>query len=214
MQLYNKINLESLQIPNDFERVNAKELKETTGFGKGYIGYRFWNGCASGLVVCSEGKKKAMPYTEQELIEDWHESMPEHAGIIEAKQGLTAAGLHYIYLLTKEREDDDPWSPEEVAYKMQMCISKNNRYLYVDSMFVEEGMTGVRGGAVFDTFREEHSDVELYKLMERWTRDPYDPEYRIGFLMNRSEARELDELFPHHPLSIARKLADDIVTLN
>ena len=50
--------------------------------------------------------------------------------------------------------------------------------------------------------------------MERWTQDPYDPDYRKGFLMNRSEAQELDESFPEHPLSVARKLAEFIVTNN
>ena len=35
--------------------------------------------------------------------------------------------------------------------------------------------------------------------------DPYDSEYREGFLMNFSERDIFDKKFPDHPLSIARK---------
>ena len=67
---------------------------------------------------------------------------------------------------------------------------------------------------LYCVFRSENPDEELDELMERWMQDPYDPDYRKGFLMNRSEVRELDEMFPWHPLSVARKLAEFIVTNN
>ena len=214
MKLYNKTNLESLQLPPDFERISARELKEIIGYGKGYNGYRFCNEETIGLVTCSEGKKNEIPYSAQALIKELHKAMEENEGLIEVKEGTSEKGNHYIYLIRKEREGDAESFFASIAYTMQMCIAKNNRHLYVDSKFFEDGLSGGRDTAVFGVFRSENPDEELDELMERWMQDPYDPDYRKGFLMNRSEAQELDESFPEHPLSVARKLAEFIVTNN
>ena len=45
-----------------------------------------------------------------------------------------------------------------------------------------------------------------------WSCDPYNPEFNKGFLMNQSEQRRFDEMFPEHPLSEARKLIEFIIT--
>ena len=124
--------------------------------------------------------------------------MEENEGLIEVKEGISEKGNHYIYLIRKEREGDAESFFASIAYTMQMCIAKNNRHLYVDSKFFEDGLSGGRDAAVFGVFRSENPD----------------PDYRKGFLMNRSEAQELDESFPEHPLSVARKLAEFIVTNN
>ena len=152
MKLYNKTNLESLQLPPDFERISARELKEIIGYGKGYNGYRFCNEETIGLVTCSEGKKNEIPYSAQALIKELHKAMEENEGLIEVKEGTSEKGNHYIYLIRKEREGDAESFFASIAYTMQMCIAKNNRHLYVDSKFFEDGLSGGRDAAVFGVF--------------------------------------------------------------
>ena len=45
-----------------------------------------------------------------------------------------------------------------------------------------------------------------------WRFDPYDSDYKRGFLMNKSELEEYDELFPLHPLSMTREFVRTVLT--
>ena len=43
-----------------------------------------------------------------------------------------------------------------------------------------------------------------------WKADPYIPDFNEGLPMNQSEKSEYDQDFPDHPLSVSRKLLDQI----
>lgn len=45
-------------------------------------------------------------------------------------------------------------------------------------------------------------------------RDPYDENYKEGFLMNVSEDESMDEQFPDHPLSMLRKYVKWVIENN
>lgn len=47
-----------------------------------------------------------------------------------------------------------------------------------------------------------------------WFKDPYDPDWKMGFLMNTSENRMFDDAFPEHPLSMLRSLVSFIADNN
>ena len=51
-------------------------------------------------------------------------------------------------------------------------------------------------------------------LETEWFEDPYDPDYKRGFLMNRSESPEFDSVFPSHALSVARALIGFVIDNN
>ena len=80
-------------------------------------------------------------------------------------------------------------------------------------------MTGQRdsiGIMLLMKYKEQSGQpADMTDIMNNeWFRDPYDPEYRKGFLMNQSEKAELDSLFPEHPLSVARALIRYVVENN
>ena len=43
-----------------------------------------------------------------------------------------------------------------------------------------------------------------------WMEDPYNKEFKKGVLMNKSEAKSFDKLFPNHPLTKCRELLEFI----
>ena len=47
-------------------------------------------------------------------------------------------------------------------------------------------------------------EVTFGEGIEDWFADPYDPDFKEGTPMNKSEQEKYDAEFPEHPLSIAR----------
>ena len=63
--------------------------------------------------------------------------------------------------------------------------------------------------------RDPGDEIDVENLMENgWFCDPYDPDYKKGFRMNLSEKPGLDEMFPEHPLSVARALVKYVINNN
>ena len=99
----------------------------------------------------------------------------------------------------------------EVSYLLNLNVNVGEDDYFVNGSFTEEGMTGARdsfGFAMFqNAIKEKHTDKHFTtkEIMKMFFEDPYDSEYRDGFLMNFSERDIFDEKFPDHPLSIARK---------
>ena len=99
----------------------------------------------------------------------------------------------------------------EVSYLLNLNVNVGEDDYFVNGSFTEEGMTGARdsfGFAMFqnaikEKYPEKHFTTK--EIMKMFFEDPYDAEYREGFLMNFSERDIFDEKFPDHPLSIARK---------
>ena len=95
---------------------------------------------------------------------------------------------------------------------MNLNIKIDDDIHFINSSFVERGMTGARDNTVYMMYLQKYPDLE--NPFDGWASDPYDPEYTEGFLMNISEEPQFDELFPDHPLSKARKLVEYILENN
>ena len=67
-------------------------------------------------------------------------------------------------------------------------------------------MSGIRDNTVL-MLMVDMSGKSLSEVMDSgWFKDPYDPDWKMGFLMNASENRMFDDAFPEHPLSMLRNL--------
>lgn len=73
-------------------------------------------------------------------------------------------------------------------------------------------MTGVRDATMYVVYQNAVSKDA--QNVRPWTYDPYDVEYKSGFLMNLSEQEELDDQFPTHPLSEARRFVKFFIENN
>lgn len=98
--------------------------------------------------------------------------------------------------------------PDGVQYCLTLQVGYPSLVLNMQGFFDEAGMTGLRDAAVF----EEAVGEGLVSGDGRgWRKDPYDPSYTRGNLMNLSEDERYDGRFPGHPLSQARALVDFII---
>lgn len=170
-----------------------------------YEGYRIENDNTVGLSVYGYFDEQTLPFDEEELVQVAREQLDGHSGLVEAVNGETKGGNSYSYYIVKRQEVDEEGFPQGVSYRLNSCISQKKSYLCVDGVFWENGMSGMRDAMVFAMFQQEHPG-DLQEVMELWKNDPYNPSNREGFLMNASERRDFDILFPEHPLSVARKL--------
>ena len=66
----------------------------------------------------------------------------------------------------------------------------------------ETGMTGMRDALIANKLISEN--------MDSWSADPYDKDFMIGALMNKSEQDVYDSKFPDHPLTRARQIIKQI----
>ena len=83
--------------------------------------------------------------------------------------------------------------------------------LTVQGFFEENGATGVRDSTVYEMCRRDGTVGDAEDPFRDWAKDPYDPEYTKGALMNLSEQEKYDEMFPDFPLSMCRELVRSIL---
>ena len=157
---------------------------------------------------------ESMPFDDNErIIEELHEETDGSMGIIEVGNGATNAGRPYVYNITKRNANYGTDIPiADVDYIMNMNIAFDDGIWFVNSDFHEEGVTGMRDAMVISMLKNE-GEMESGSL-DGWVQDPYDPGFKEGFLMNKSEEAKYDAMFPEHPLSMARKLVADLIELN
>ncbi len=152
----------------------------------------------------------AMPYDNpQSVIVGIHRALGENQGLIEVETGKTKTGCRYLYSVVKTLRE-----AHGVQYCMTMHIDYGECAVQVQGFFDELGTTGVRDTMVFVRLEQQGTVKTTKEGIEGWNADPYDPEYRYGCLMNRSEEKRFDELFPHHPLSEARRFVTELAELN
>ena len=84
--------------------------------------------------------------------------------------------------------------------------AKGHKYIYAIRK-IQETVQGLPKPEVSYLLKEKSPEKHFTtkEMMKMFFEDPYDSEYREGFLMNFSERDIFDERFPDHPLSIARK---------
>lgn len=205
---------ESLVLPKQYQKLKQK-FPEGIGIPKDAVGYGMRTDAASCLLISYPVSEEAtMPFDNpQWVIDEQHKAMGENEGLIEVINGTTASGKPFIYEIIKHRMVAENDLPRGVEYTLNINVRMDNSIQFINGSFAEEGMTGARDSIVLAMYSKA-KNLSLEDTMKEWFRDPYDPEFKSGFLMNISEKPELDEQFPNHPLSEARALVKFIVENN
>ncbi|MBC8755919.1 hypothetical protein H2O64_14670 [Kordia sp. YSTF-M3] len=104
-----------------------------------------------------------------------------------------------------------PMDPKGMAYVGSITIPFENYSYVVKVQAAEVGMTGMRDAVILDKLMGTKEvfigdDDEI----KNWFSDPYDSEITNPGLRNKSDARQYDAEFPEHPLSLVRKMLDNI----
>ncbi len=135
----------------------------------------------------------AMPFSRpQKVVDGIHRALGDDQGLIDVSSGVTDGGHKYIYSIVKSARQ-----PYGVQYTLTLHLERPDHVLNVTGFFDESGMTGMRDAIIYEMMTREGKT-------DSWSRDPYDPEYKNGLLMNLSEMPKYDPLFPDHPLSTLR----------
>lgn len=150
----------------------------------------------------------------QGLIDGIHESLADNQGLIEAKSGKTKRGYDYIYSIVKTLREVDGF-PFGVVYFLRMDIGFEGKVIEICAEFEEQGTTGIRETTAASL---AHGAGICEMGSDKWSEDPYDPEYTHGVTKNLAEKEGLDGLFPGNPLTQAREfilalINDELVTV-
>ena len=210
---------EPVKIPESYDRFDTTKIPDV-GAPEGTLGYTIATGNATGIVLCYPvSAESAMPFDEpNKLVDFLHDTMNENQGIIEVQNGDCKNGGKYIYYIMKYRR-----SAEDISlgggYQLNFNFIIDNTIYFISGSFDEAGITGVRDSTAYALIvsakRDPGDEIDVENLMENgWFCDPYDPDYKKGFRMNLSEKPGLDEMFPEHPLSVARALVKYVINNN
>lgn len=71
----------------------------------------------------------------------------------------------------------------------------------------EAGHTGTREGAVL---AQMSPTLDAGGKIPGWEQDPYEPDYKSGFMRNKSDDPQYDAQFPEHPLSKVRRYLEQL----
>ena len=144
----------------------------------------------------------AMPFDyPQAVIEGTREALDETQGLVEVGSGKTGAGRKFIYSIVKEAAEDGT-----VDYTLTLHLAYADRALSVHGFYDET--SGVSRESSVWAMKRKREDAGA------WSADPYDPEYKLGFLRTRAEDREADAFFPDHPLSLLRNFVEFVTKHN
>ncbi|MFT5819074.1 MAG: hypothetical protein ACI8ZM_000296 [Crocinitomix sp.] len=133
--------------------------------------------------------------------------------IAEANGGLIQvdlvkiAGYTFIQTLFKI-----PQEPSGMLYLVSLTIPFENCSYVIKIQAPEFEPTGMRDSIIADKLMQKGEISAGENGYENWMTDPYDPEFKGGTLMNKSEAANYDKDFLDHPLSQARKMIGEIIT--
>ena len=163
----------------------------------------------SGLVaVFPINAADAMPFENpQAVIDGIHSALGEDQGLIEVNGGTTESGRRFIYSIVKSK------NPEMggVQYILTYHQEFSDGVIDIQGYFNEAGITGQRDSTVMEMAMRQGA---INTTLTGWMQDPYDADYKNGFLMNLSEQKYLDEHFPGHPLTQLRNLTDFMIENN
>lgn len=147
----------------------------------------------------------AMPFQNpQSVIDGIHRSVKDDQALIEVENGMFG-NFAFIYSIVKTLHEQKFTG---VQYFMLMHVLIDGQAFAVQGFFDEIGMTGARDNTVWPML-VKLKEIDPEKN-DGWWRDPYDKTIKKAYLMNISEEKRFDKLFPEHPLSVCRKLIGHI----
>lgn len=98
-----------------------------------------------------------------------------------------------------------------MTYIASVTIPFENCSFVIQVQAVEGGTTGMRDNMILSQMLNS-GEVKFGEAgLENWFEDPYDPTFKKGTLMNKSELEKYDIEFPQHPLSVVRNSIIDVV---
>ena len=137
------------------------------------------------------------------MIDGGRASFADDQGIVQIENGRTRKNTPLAFSIAKTRVGERG---------LQCCLTLDldvgDHAIRVQGFFDEGPTTGIRTAATHSLLRDKGI---IGADGGSWTIDPYDPTVRRGFLANLSESPEFDELFPEHPLGLARSMVARIV---
>lgn len=205
MNQYTLFGTSPLNLPDVYLKMNT--MPEDPEYSAAY-GFESENAQNFFMVFPVPGDR-SMPYSKpQAVIDGIHHALADDQGIIEVDSGETKQGRQFIYSIIKTVQ-----LPQGVQYCLTMDIDFQRYALHLQGFFDENGVTGIRDATIYTVMRQQNKSSEEV-IIRGWNRDPYDPGYKKGSLMNISEEKRFDAAFPHHPLSEARALVSFIILNN
>ncbi|SHK66568.1 hypothetical protein [Chryseobacterium polytrichastri] len=97
-----------------------------------------------------------------------------------------------------------PQAESGMTYIASVTIPFKNCSFVIKVQAVEAGTTGIRDTVILSKLLESEEVSFDNDDLQNWFEDPYDPTFKEGTLMNKSEQEKYDAEFPQHPLTIAR----------
>ena len=137
------------------------------------------------------------------VIDGLRQALAPNQGIVEVRIAKLASGARGVYSIVKTRTPHDA-----LQYVLTFHIVSGEDALCVQGAFEEAGKTGARDAVGYAMLVQAG---RIDETGQGFARDPYDPTYMRGELMTLAEDESLDNMFPEHPLTIARALATHIV---
>lgn len=104
-----------------------------------------------------------------------------------------------------------PQEEHGMTYLASVTIPFENCSFVIKTQAIETGTTGMRDNLILSRFLQNGEVTFDDNGLKNWFEDPYEPSFRSGTLMNKSEREEYDSDFPDHPLSIVRSMMNKAI---
>lgn len=193
----------SLVIPEEYKRLESKPSDPENAKVYGRVSSQSNSIVQIFPISYEEG---LYHQTTEEIIEKIHNSLSDDEGLIKVDCGVSSKGKKFAYSIIKTQPE-----PRSIEYKVDMHFENNDSTIAVQGYFLETGSPGFREAAIKGQLTRDLQGADLQTI---WYKDPYDPEFTQGLLMNESEKEKYDIRFPLHPLTEARKLIAALIAQN
>lgn len=132
--------------------------------------------------------------------------------ISEANGGVVEVSLLEVNKIPSVKTIFKIPQPERgMTYIASVTIPFENCSFVIKIQAAEVGTTGIRDAVILNQMLMSGEVTLGEDRLENWFEDPYNPNFKNGTLMNKSEQEKYDTEFPEHPLSVARKAIIDAV---
>jgi hypothetical protein len=190
----NKVNARSVVVPSFDWRLDTNEANRMAWINP-------LNSCA--LSVNYHNVPPNLPNTPetQRLLECYRMPLANaNGGIIEVGM-VTLHEIPVVKTIFKL-----PQQPSGTTYLASLTVPFKTCSYVIKLQCAEVGNTGLRDAQILNRMMADGTVTMGNDGLENWFVDPYDPTFKGGIVMNRSELEVYDSEFPFHPLSKARSL--------
>lgn len=142
-----------------------------------------------------------------DFLKDFYRS-----SISEANGGVVEVSLLTVHNIPSVKTIFKIPQPESgMTYIASVTIPFEHCSFVIKIQSAEVGTTGIRDTVVLNEMLMSGEVTLGEDCLENWFEDPYNPNFKNGTLMNKSEQEKYDVEFPQHPLSVARKAITEAV---